>query len=612
MEGADVLDDACLVHIKGTGMNLKKYQKIATFVDGIMKDKNVTEDVLKAKFAKKCYATFNEKDGLRQADKFLRVLFGDNLSVLVKKGSTAALKIAASSSPDIMRIVRLNKPNGSFTKKLDKYLLGETLGKGATSKVKLGRDEVTGQEVALKILIDGSFNREDLRKEIDILKKLDHENVIRLFDSYDNVADAGARTTTVIVLELATKGELFDFFMYTGFFQPPLARWFFKQMIAGLKYCHDNGVAHRDLKPENCLLGDGFKIKLVDFGFATVFRNESGMDQKMITALGTPGYAAPEILKRKKYSNSVDIFSLGVILFITIAGFPPFQEAKPEEDWWFHKLSKKKYGLFWKAHERTATFSPDAKDLLVGMLAANPAERWTIDQIQSCKWYNGKCMTQAEAVAELKARKSKVEKEKFSKGASVPEDHKKERGKSHLRAPPIGTYKPPNAFYVQPGFTADQIRHTLIQVITDNVMGSYAEEYLETGTDEKPKEPEEHKEGEEWEPWWDISFKCKLMEERESKETEKEDGLPPVTNSYEFEGAVFVREDPSYKDEKGNFRHIVYFKRRKGLMHKWSKAMFKIQNKVGYFHVQAEGDMEAIPATTPMDAATRRTEAVVG
>merc|ERR1719150_1835184 len=133
------------------------------------------------------------------------------------------------------------------------------------------------------------------------------------------------------------------------------------------------GVAHRDLKPENCLLGEGFTVKLVDFGFSTTFRNEeTGMTSLMKTALGTPGYAAPEILKRKKYTNAVDIFSLGVILFITIAGFPPFQEAKPESDWWFHKLTKKKYNLFWKAHERTAEFTPEAKELLVGMLAASP------------------------------------------------------------------------------------------------------------------------------------------------------------------------------------------------------------------------------------------------
>jgi len=574
-------------------MNVKKYLKIANFVDQIVKGDNVDEKELLDKFAKKCYASFSEKDGLRQAKKFLKVLFGDDLTILVNKGCSEALKSAATKAPDVMRIVRLNRPNGSFTKKLDKYQIGETLGKGATSKVKLGRNEETGQEVALKILTDGSFNKEDLRKEISVLKSLDHPNVIRLYDSYDNVADAGStsKTTTVIVLELATKGELFDFFMYTGFFQPPLARWFFKQMLAGLEYCHNQGVAHRDLKPENCLLGEGFLIKLVDFGFATVFKGESGMENKMLTALGTPGYAAPEILKRKKYTKNVDIFSLGVILFITIAGFPPFQEAKPDNDWWFHKLAKKKFSLFWKAHERTAKFSPEAKELLVGMLAADPNERWTIDKIKGCDWYKGKTMTQEEAVKELLTRKAKVETEKIQENAPTMKDEVvRSDGNSELRAPPIGTYKPPNAFYCQPGITASTIRHVITECITENVMGRITKEYIETGDDTMPEPPEGVAE-EDWDPWWDIAFKCELKEST---------GPDTPAMKYEFEGIVNIREDPSYEtgdgEGAGKVRHIVYFKRRKGLVHKWIKAMFKIQSRVGFFHVQPE----SVPKATPM------------
>lgn len=590
MEGATGgLDEISVAHIRGTGMNVKKYLKIANFVDQIVKAKDMNEEILLEKFAKKCYASFSEKDGYRQAKKFLRVLFGDDLKTLVKNGCAAALREAATKAPDVMRIVRLNRPNGSFTKKLDKYQIGETLGKGATSKVKLGKHEETGKEVALKILTDGSFNKEDLRKEIAILKELDHPNVIRLYDSYDNVADAGStsKTTTVIVLELATKGELFDFFMYTGFFQPPLARWFFKQMLDGLEYCHNKGIAHRDLKPENCLLGDGFMIKLVDFGFATVFQPEGGMEQKMLTALGTPGYAAPEILKRKKYTKNVDIFSLGVILFITIAGFPPFQEAKPESDWWFHKLAKKKYSLFWKAHERTAKFTQEAKDLLVGMLAADPDDRWTIEKIKNCAWYGGKTMTQDEAVKELLTRKAKVETDKIRENApKLDKETVRGDGDSTVRAPPIGTYKPPNAFYVQPGIIADDIRQVITEVIRQSVMGQVEREYLDTGDETKPEAPADIPE-EEWDPWWDISFNCELAENTGPD-------TPPMV--HKFEGIVYIREDPDYRDDAGRIRHIIYFKRRKGLVHKWIKAMFKIQSKVGFFHVQPE----AIPATTPM------------
>merc|ERR1719499_119068 len=130
-------------------MNMKKYKKIASFLDKIRAQKGEnakTEKHLVNEFAKKCYPTYKADDGLKQAKKFLKVLFGDNLGVLVKEGCLAALKVAATNAPDVMRIVRLNKPVGGFHKKLAKYYIGDTLGKGATSVVKLGKNEETGKE----------------------------------------------------------------------------------------------------------------------------------------------------------------------------------------------------------------------------------------------------------------------------------------------------------------------------------------------------------------------------------------------------------------------------------------------------------------------------------
>jgi len=277
------LSDSVLQHIRATGMNEKKYKKIQTFVDKILAEKpeaGMNVDYLLEHFAKKCYANFSKEDGIKQAKKFLVVLYAD-LAKLIEIGSVAALDWAATSKEPQMRIVRLNKPVGGYTKKLDKYLVGETIGKGATSKVKLGKHETTGDLVAIKILTaDGkSFDMEELMKEIDTLKALDHTNVVRLHDCFHKVQYPGLgknSSTTVMILELATEGELFDFFMHTGKFEGPLARWFFKQMCDGLSYCHGKGIAHRDLKPENVLLGDGFKVKIVDFGFARSFMGESG------------------------------------------------------------------------------------------------------------------------------------------------------------------------------------------------------------------------------------------------------------------------------------------------------------------------------------------------
>merc|ERR1719461_2324448 len=212
------------------------------------------------------------------------------------------------------------------------------------------------------------------------------------------------------------------------------------------------------------------------------------MTSLMKTALGTPGYAAPEILKRKKYTDAVDIFSMGVILFITIAGFPPFQEAKPETDWWFNKLHKKDFKLFWKAHERTATFTPEAKELLQGMLAADPNERWSIAKIKGCKWYKGETFSQEKAVAALLTRKAKVEKEKLSKDKRP--DDATQRGDPAIRAPALGMYRPNNMFYCRAGLDADDIRSWVGDILQQSVMALTKREYVLTGTEEEPECPE--------------------------------------------------------------------------------------------------------------------------
>merc|ERR1719204_373642 len=573
MAATDGFDSAMKNHIKSTGMDLRKYKKISSFVETILTNKP-NETTLVKEFAKKCYANYPEDDGLRQAKKFLRVLFGDDLKTLVDEGCTAALKKAAESGNNVMRIVRLNKPIKGFHKKLAHYYIGDQLGKGATSVVKIGQDERNGRTVAIKILTGGNFRQEDLAKEIDILKALDHKNVIRLYDCFDQVdyPQSGRKKgscTTVLVLELATQGEVFDLFMYTGKFEPPLARWFFKQMLEGLDYCHKKGISHRDLKPENCLLGEGHTVKLVDFGFATTFIGEAG-HSKMLTALGTPGYAAPEIMLRQKYTQSVDIFSLGVILFITIAGFPPFQEAKSDgSDWWFDKLRKKKYSLFWKAHERTAKFSDDAKEIIQGMLAAKPAERWTPEQIRASKWWNGKTFTQKEAVSHLEKRKKQVKEEKIRKDAEPVDVGKHRATKGETRAPAMGQIAPHNAFYTVPGVGAKKLRGVSAEKIAAS-----------------------------WQPWYDLNFKAKIVEKAEGADGSKTKG-----KEFDFEASVYIREDGTYEDpnpgpDGPQRRHVVYFTKHKGKAFKWPVLVFNMHAQVGGFF---DADQK-LPKLSPVSA----------
>jgi len=606
-------------HIRACGMNMKKYKKIERVVKNILDPKrteNPTEDTLLSVFARKCYGNFSESDGKKQAKKFLKVLY-DDLGYLVQEGPVSALERASrkesKGGKKMMRIVRLNKPIDGFTKKLDCYLVGETIGKGATSVVKRGRREGEDKvEVAIKILtVDGkSFKIHELMKEIEVLRELEHTNVIRMYDCFENVQYPGYTTkpTVVMVLELATKGELFDFFMHTGKFEPPLARWFFKQMIAGMEYCHNKKIAHRDLKPENLLMGEGFHVKLVDFGFARFFRDrKSGKEVAMKTALGTPGYAAPEILNRQKYDYSVDIFSLGVILFICIAGFPPFQEAKAS-DWWFDKIINKRFALFWKAHERCMKFDDDAKDLLLGMLAARPADRYRWEKLRNHPWTNGETFTQDEASQALTKLKRMVDSQIRKKARDKPgrvRRHVKLKGleEMEIEAPLLGNFLPVHHLFTSLGGkqASEEVQGFILQemygktkmVKTDLWVGPVPEEGLEKEEDSEEKiadssGADSQKENDEEEVeknevigfyWEDLEFTVDIKmggkKQDDGKDDEKlsgSDGLPKP-NNVRVQGRVVVRRHPTMKSHTGTPLNVIYLKRTGSVMpHYWQQT----------------------------------------
>lgn len=300
-----------------------------------------------------------------------------------------------------------------------KYILGSTLGVGGFSEVKKGVDVETRKRVALKIMYTEGQDAADrksqlmqVQKEIKAMKQLNHANIIRLL-GYDLKCSVDNKRAIVMVQQLAPKGELFDYLMYTKKFNQNEAISLFHQLIAGLKAMHDAHIAHRDLKPENLLFDNQFNLKIADFGFSYAYQKGEGPKTAMRTELGTKGYMAPEIISNKKYTEKADIFAAGVILFIMLAGFPPFQNAVAT-DWWFDKLQKKKYKLFWMAHERTASFSDEAKEILQLMLAPTEAQRLDINQVMQTAFFNASHLTPKELQAELKKRKQVVDKQKHA------------------------------------------------------------------------------------------------------------------------------------------------------------------------------------------------------
>jgi len=174
---------------------------------------------------------------------------------------------------------------------------------------------------------------------------------------------------------LAEHGELFDFVARTGKFSEPLARHLFQQILQALFACYQKGIAHRDLKPENLLIGNGYKLLLADFGFSSLLskhKNKKGMLGKLNTYLGTEAYMAPEIHLRLDYNGtSVDLFAAAIILFVMVSGAPPFEEAKPSDN--FYKwLCTNKYSEFWDTHKSTCNYSNEFIDLMNAMLAFDP------------------------------------------------------------------------------------------------------------------------------------------------------------------------------------------------------------------------------------------------
>jgi len=313
----------------------------------------------------------------------------------------------------------LNTQNNEQQKmrSIGRWYIGETLGKGGYSWVKKGYDKKTGKCVALKFMAkaDETWLQEQSKQvvtEIESLKQIRHPNVMKLY-AYNLNAKYPAKENEkidaiLLVLEYAPGGELFDILYYTSALETIVARTYFRQMLAGLEACHNAGVAHRDIKPQNLLLDSRFNLKLTDFGLSKVFESDADTLMKT-THVGTRGYQAPELLVEKPYDLTCDIFSAGVVLFILLTGYPPFEQAHVT-DRWFKPLAKGDYEKFWKAHSG-CSIANDAKvkDLLQQMFAFDPKKRITIADIKKHPWYLDKILEGKDLIRALRNRHKEME-----------------------------------------------------------------------------------------------------------------------------------------------------------------------------------------------------------
>ncbi|KAM6927802.1 calcium/calmodulin-dependent protein kinase IGa [Xenentodon cancila] len=250
------------------------------------------------------------------------------------------------------------------------------MGSGSFSEVFMVREKKTGQLYALKCLKKKHLCHSNLENEINVLRRIKHENVVGLEDFYES------RTHYYLVMQLVSGGELFDRILDKGVYTEKDASKVIKQVLQAVSYLHENSIVHRDLKPENLLYynaDENAKIMVSDFGLSKTL--EHGV---MSTACGTPGYVAPEVLAQKPYSKAVDCWSIGVITYILLSGYPPFFDEN--ETRLFSKIMRAEYAFhspFWD------DISDSAKDFIRSMMEKSPTKRFTTEQALSHPWIAG-------------------------------------------------------------------------------------------------------------------------------------------------------------------------------------------------------------------------------
>lgn len=242
----------------------------------------------------------------------------------------------------------------------------------------------TGKAVAVKVLDKEHLVRtgmvEQIKSEIAILKQINHPYVVDLKEVMSS------KDKIYMVMELITGGDLFDKIAEEGPMKEASARALFAQLLSALEYCHSKGVYHRDLKPENVLLSSEGNVKLSDFGLGTISQMDTlGSAGLLNTICGTPNYAAPEVVAKQGYDGAAaDIWSLGVVLYVVLAGCLPFDEDELVD--LFHKIAAAEY-------ETPPWLSPEAASILQTMLQADPRARATIEDLWAHPWMSGLHLT---------------------------------------------------------------------------------------------------------------------------------------------------------------------------------------------------------------------------
>lgn len=262
----------------------------------------------------------------------------------------------------------------------ENYKSIKKLGEGSYGMVYLVNHNYSGQQRAMKIIqkknVENSQKVDtEIMNEIEILKKMDHPNIVKIFEFYNSTKNY------YLITEYCKEGELFDKIVKEGPFDEDFASYIMYQIFSAVNYCHSMSILHRDLKPENILIErkekNGLKIKIIDFGTAKIFENNK-VERKII---GSSYYIAPEVLS-KNYNEKCDLWSCGVILYILLSASPPFSGRNDNEI-----IENIKRGYYDIESNIWQKISPEAKNLIRSLLERNVGIRINAEEALNHKWF---------------------------------------------------------------------------------------------------------------------------------------------------------------------------------------------------------------------------------
>ena len=261
----------------------------------------------------------------------------------------------------------------------DKYEVKQKIGKGKFGLVKAGINKETKKPVAIKIMAKKNMDKSDMelaKVEIDILKISQHPNIIKLYDVFEN------EHYIYIIMENCSGGDLLSYFEYHEYELPETKVCeIIHKLSMAVYYLHSYGIVHRDLKPENILMTDlsaSADIRLLDFGLSKIVGN----DEKCTEPYGTLSFVAPEVLQGKPYDKSVDLWSIGIITFLLLCGYLPFDDKHSEREIARQTIQDPVpyESKIW------SKLSPEAKTFVDGLLQKKPEKRYTIKEVLEHPW----------------------------------------------------------------------------------------------------------------------------------------------------------------------------------------------------------------------------------